>query len=73
MLCTLQAFAHNHQFPRGFLLRWFSYMLDNEVVPMATFNEWKADSGVSKSEPYPGKGAAISNLSSFFEDLENGD
>lgn len=55
VLYATQVFCHDKQFPKGLLLRLFSYLYDMDVIEEESFFKWKED----VSQEYPGKGQAL--------------
>ena len=55
LVYALQVFCHGLKWPKGLLLRLFSYMYDMEVVEEEAFVKWKED----LNDTYPGKGKAL--------------
>lgn len=54
-LYATQVFCHDQHFPKGLLLRLFSYWYDMDVVDEEAFLKWKEDI----SQEFPGKGQAL--------------
>ncbi|XP_067934245.1 eukaryotic translation initiation factor 4 gamma 2-like [Watersipora subatra] len=65
-LYALQVFCHENKFPKGMMLRMFTYLYDLEIVDEEVFLQWKEDI----KEPYPGKGKALFQVNQWLTWLE---
>jgi len=66
LVYALQVFCHGRQWPKGLLLRLFTYMYDLEVVEEEAFIKWKED----LNDAYPGKGKALFQVNQWLTWLE---
>merc|ERR1712142_1272438 len=66
LVYALQVFCHGLKWPKGLLLRLFSYMYDMEVVEEEAFVKWKED----LNDTYPGKGKALFQVNQWLTWLE---
>jgi len=66
LVYALQVFCHAHKWPKGLLLRLFTYMYDLEVVEEEAFLQWKED----LNDTYPGKGKALFQVNQWLTWLE---
>ncbi|XP_067655321.1 eukaryotic translation initiation factor 4 gamma 2-like isoform X2 [Haliotis asinina] len=65
-LYATQVFCHNHQFPKGMLLRFFVYYYDMEILDEESFLRWKEE----VNDKYPGKGKALFQVNQWLTWLE---
>merc|ERR1739838_466534 len=66
LVYALQVFCHGQKWPKGLLLRLFTYMYDLEVVEEEAFIKWKED----LNDAYPGKGKALFQVNQWLTWLE---
>jgi len=66
-LYALQVFSYNNQFPKGMMLRMFTYLYDLEIVDEDAFMTWKE----AINEDYPGKGKALFQVNQWLTWLEH--
>ncbi|KAF6029164.1 EIF4G2 [Bugula neritina] len=63
---ALQVFCYENNFPKGMMLRVFTYLYDLEIVDEEVFLQWKEDI----NEDYPGKGKALFQVNQWLTWLE---
>jgi translation initiation factor 4G len=63
---ALQTFAHEHNSPKGLLLRWFINMYDMEIIDEDAFLKWKEE----VNDVHPGKGQALFQVNHWLTWLE---
>lgn len=66
LVYAMQVFCHQKEWPKGLLLRLFTYMYDLEVVEEDAFLKWKED----LNDSYPGKGKALFQVNQWLTWLE---
>ncbi|XP_064400666.1 eukaryotic translation initiation factor 4 gamma 2-like isoform X1 [Halichondria panicea] len=68
-LYATQTFCHQNNFPKGLLLRLFSYLYSMDVVEEEALLKWRED----LSQEYPGKGKALFQVNQWLVLLAEAD
>jgi translation initiation factor 4G len=66
VLYTTQMFCDDHNFPKGLVLRLFSYWYEMDVVDGVSLLQWRDDT----SQNYPGKGKALFQVNHWLKLVE---